>query len=127
MISFIANSNLVPPAWLNCPVNVILPADHRRSTTMVTWPIPRAVDQSGSRLITTSTIKPPVLLGVGVTKIKYNAVSGNGMLAECSFNVEIIGKKISPDYLYFFFKEMVPIMFCLHVSSPPNMAKSHSW
>ncbi len=70
---------------------------------MVTWPIPQAVDQSGSQLIATSIVKPPVLFGVGVTEIKYNAVSANGMIAECAFNIEIAGKKTSSEFFNFFF------------------------
>ncbi|XP_022086769.1 fibrillin-1-like [Acanthaster planci] len=84
---------LSPPQWLNCPSGTVVPTDHRRSTAMVSWTTPQAVDQSGSQLTVVSTVEPPVVLRIGTTLVSYSAVDEMGQHAECSFSVEIIDEE----------------------------------
>ena len=90
---FFSNPDQSPSVWQNCPDDMITSTDHRRPTAMVTWTIPEVTDQFRSRFTIKSTTKPPVLLTVGVTEVKYNMIDERGLQAECTFNIDVIGKR----------------------------------
>ncbi|XP_062616948.1 sushi, von Willebrand factor type A, EGF and pentraxin domain-containing protein 1-like isoform X2 [Saccostrea cucullata] len=87
-----------------CPSDIKLFADARANYTHVTWPIPRAVDNSGGNLMIQQTEGPRngSKFYVGTTQVKYKVSDSSGNSNnDCNFRVTIdeisCGWPILPD------------------------------
>ena len=81
------------PAFQNCPSSIDRLADRSSTSTLVTWNIPTATDNSGTiPNITHFGKQPGERFSAGPQhRIRYLASDEEGNVAECAFKVSVSG------------------------------------
>ena len=79
---------------MNCPVNQTTTSDPRKSTRLVKWEPPIAIDNSGDN---TTTICDPASgsdFAIGQTSVTCIASDSSGNSKSCIFYVDVSGKSL---------------------------------
>ena len=83
-----------PPKFdISCPQTIRLTLSKSESTVYLDWPGVNATDNSGDVILVTVTpnITFPVVLGVGTTRLLYQAKDRQGNTNDCPVNFIVAG------------------------------------
>jgi large repetitive protein len=79
-------NDVVPPAFNNCPANIVLMT--RQTSAVATWTAPTAMDNCSAVQLTTN-FQSGTSFPTGTTYVVYTALDATGNRSECRFSVNV--------------------------------------